>query len=388
MSRKNKLSNSILLLFLLIAFGQFAKSRNSYDNYIVKEQDVSTESQSATSESPEETMSSLVSLESNSGYDSLMQESEIASTEGISNTSSESLEVTENSESSEVTESAVIEADSSDSEVYATQNEYRGSKDTDSFNVEPVENYEVYTQCNLRLRIGPSTDYEQICVVKTNTRLTVTGVVNNWVRIFYNDVEAYCSAKYISTEKYVEKVATKEIRASPSSDVKSSLDNYIKGEDDTTSKVVEIANNYWNKNVPDSIRQWVISNNWKIVISNQSLEERFKTGFSTAGLTYYNGVDNVIYLDNRKSTVSRALIHEIGHAINYTCNAGVDSEEFIQIFEEEKNQFTDCTGGSDYARSSVNEYFASVFANIILDYNSVSKNCPKSVAYINNFVPN
>lgn len=245
------------------------------------------------------------------------------------------------------------------------------------YTVDYVDAYKMFTNSGLNLRSGPGTEYEVVTSVSINTELEVRGTSGSWSLIAYKDTEYFCSSKHLSSEK-TEKVV---VEAGP-------YDNYIVGEDGITTEMISYANDYWNKNVPNNIKEFLISNGWRIVISMQSLRERFGYNFSVAGLA--DGAANIIYIDNRRSAVGSALLHEIGHAIDFTIGypfSGSYSGEFDNIYNTEKDNFVDVTGSPDYARSNPHEYFASVFANIILSPTICRQQCPETVAYIEGYIP-
>lgn len=152
-------------------------------------------------------------------------------------------------------------------------------------------------------------------------------------------------------------------------------------ESNNTDYVASLANDIWNTQVPDDIKVKFVNSGWKIVISDQSLKNRFGYGSSIAGVTYFN--EHTIYLDNRKVCPSRALIHEIGHYIDYTNNWPSMTKEFADIFESEKRSFIDCTSvGDGHETSSVEEYFASVWQNALVNRERCRQQVPKSYEFV------
>ena len=76
--------------------------------------------------------------------------------------------------------------------------------DVDMSKVEMFENTLImYAQTNLNLRKGPSTSYETIANVKTNTELKVKGRYGkeDWYLIDNNGSDAFVSSKFVSEEK-------------------------------------------------------------------------------------------------------------------------------------------------------------------------------------------
>lgn len=243
--------------------------------------------------------------------------------------------------------------------------------------IEYIDSYTMFTTQSLNLRSGPSTDYDILTSVGINTELKVIGTCDSWRLVDYKDNEYFCSGKYLSTER------TEVVKTEPSP-----YDNYIIGEDGVQSDIIKYANDYWNKNVPNNIKEFVVNNAWKIIVSAQPLKDRFGYSYSIAGLT--SDTEHAVYLDSRKSAINTSMVHEIGHVIDYSldyypiCSL---RDEFVEIYNEECNNFVDVTGSPDYARSSSLEYFASVFSNIVLSPASCRNQCPKTVAYIEQYIP-
>ena len=287
-------------------------------------------------------------------------------------------------ESEEVTtESEEVTTESEEStaeleEINNTEDNETAEPHEPIYTITSVEQHNMFTTCGLNLRSGPGTEYDILSSVDINTELIVIGECNGWSVVIYNDYQYFCYSNYLSTDKTI----ITSVESSP-------YDNFVIGEDGVTADIVSYANSYWNKNVPNSIKAFLAENDWRVVISVQSLRDRFGYSFSTAGVT--EGIENTIYLDNRTSAINTAMLHEIGHAIDFSLgfphSAGSFCSEFKEIYDAEKDYFIDVTGSSDYARSNPQEFFASVFSNIILSPSSCRSQCPKTVAYIEQYIP-
>ena len=255
-----------------------------------------------------------------------------------------------------------------------------------SYEVEELEHVSKWTTSSLNLRTGPGTKYDAVAAVAFNTELTITGTAKGWYRVEYKDKEYWVFGEYLSSEKYVAPVVEQkdEVKSEYVEHV-GPYDNIVIG-DDGTSSVVTAANVYWNKNVPENLKKWFVDNGWKIKVSAQSLKTRFCYDVSIAGITV--GDEKTIYLDNRKSVIAKSMLHEIGHAVDINLAPNLSySWDFEELYNKECNNFVDCTGDSDYAKSNPQEYFASVFVNIILNKNKVISQCPETVDYILSNLP-
>ena len=247
------------------------------------------------------------------------------------------------------------------------------------YDVMDVEHVTKYASDVLELYSGPGTTYGVANKVPFNTAVVVTGVIEDWSRVVYNNQEYYCVSSCLMDNKYVK---TDPVYDGP-------YDNIIVGEKGTDTSVINTANIYWNKYVPMSVKKYFVESGWHLVVSATSLQTRFNYDSSIAGLTVE--ADRTVYLDNRKTAVVTALLHEVGHAIDLSkgglYGAGSYSQEFEKLWKLESANFVDCTGGVEYARSTPQEYFASVFANIILSPNTCKKQCPKTYTYVKSYIP-
>lgn len=120
---------------------------------------------------------------------------------------------------------------------------------------------------------------------------------------------------------------------------------------------------------------------WKIELTTKDLAAEYGYSSYICGITLYK--EKIVYISATEYAIRRSTIHEIGHAI--ACQLGFVevTDEFKEIYEDEKDYFSDCTSvGDGHEISSVYEYFASVYQNMILDYDDTKAEIPRTVAYI------
>lgn len=133
--------------------------------------------------------------------------------------------------------------------------------------------------------------------------------------------------------------------------------------------------------VPFEQLQFLKLRGWKIELTSKDLAAEYGYPSRICGITDYN--KNIIYISSNAGTIRRATIHEIGHAIAYELGWVEETDEFVEIFESEKEYFTDCCSiGDGHETSDKYEYFASVYQNMILDYADTKAEVPRTVAYI------
>ena len=239
-------------------------------------------------------------------------------------------------------------------------------------NINDVKAHTMYATTDLNLRSGPGTEYSKKTTVGMNTKLVVVGEVVDsvWVVVKYGDDEYFCSSKYLAKDKII--VDTNKKSKTDSKSDNKSYGNFIKGEKGASSDVVYAANKYWTNNVPKWLRNKFKNNGWKIIVSGKPLNKRYGYSSSIAGMTDTGA--KTIYLDNRKSVIERALIHELGHFVDCINGWPSQSSEFQKIYKSEKSKFTDPRDvGDGHAKSNGYEYFAEVF-------NTSSKKSPTSTS--------
>ena len=140
--------------------------------------------------------------------------------------------------------------------------------------------------------------------------------------------------------------------------------------------------------LPDNLLNYLYDNDWEIELTDMNLAEEFDFPMQIAGLTYYD--TKTIYISNADEYyIRRVTLHEVGHAFAYQANEADLTNEFLKIYEEERYNFVDCTSiGDGHEFSDSQEYFASVFQNIYLNYDETVANVPKTVYYIENVIYN
>lgn len=154
---------------------------------------------------------------------------------------------------------------------------------------------------------------------------------------------------------------------------------FVTGEAGTSPRVVQRANQIWDQQIPQNIKDRLIKYGWSIVVSKQDLADRFGYSGSIAGITEFES--KTIYLDNRESAVTRSLVHEVGHAVDTIACTPSDSHYFAELMAEETPY---CPDGDN--RNSAQECFANVFQYIIQYGDSYASYSPKMYEYVKKFM--
>lgn len=248
-----------------------------------------------------------------------------------------------------------------------------------AYNITDIEDKTMYATCNLNIRSGPGTEYSVVGYVSLGDDILVTGDVDNgWKQISFNNNTCFCSGYYISSSKpVIETVVETVDNGSNSSDP---YYNVVTGEAGTAAITAE-ANNYWNNVVPYWLKQKIIDNGWSIKVSAQRLHNKYGYSGLIAGMA--DTSNKTLWIDNRQGCVKRALLHELGHAIDSLHNWPSGTQSFGMVFNAEMYNFTDATSiGDGHEYSNAHEYFASVFHNIILDEERIKQQVPETYAFL------
>ena len=131
--------------------------------------------------------------------------------------------------------------------------------------------------------------------------------------------------------------------------------------------------------VPDYILDHLYSEGWSIDIADFDISERYGYDMHVVGLTIYG--EHQIWITD--GYIRRTTIHELGHAIDFECDWASDTYEFYDLYVSEHRNFVDITSvGDGHEYSNAEEYFASVYQNMVLDYYGTYAEVPGTCAYI------
>lgn len=109
-------------------------------------------------------------------------------------------------------------------------------------------------------------------------------------------------------------------------------------------------------------------------------------------LEQFSGItlEDVIYIHNDSISISNALIHEFGHYVDIKLNRKSNTEEWHEIYLEEKDKFVerqvnplaDLDQVKDYVISDEDEFFAEVFSESVLFPLTSKLTTPKAYQYV------
>lgn len=87
--------------------------------------------------------------------------------------------------------------------------------------------------------------------------------------------------------------------------------------------------------LPKNIEEAFFNDGWEIYLTDMDLNLTFYNGkyASVLGNTIYG--EGIIYIENNKEAVQQALLHEVGHWLDFHLGYLSDKEEFQTIFKNE-----------------------------------------------------
>lgn len=231
-----------------------------------------------------------------------------------------------------------------------------------------------YSITALNIRDVPNTNGDIVGTFSFGEEVHITAKVEDstWVQVSFQDKVGYCNGTYLSDTKpqLVERDGTINIVGNIPNNL---IDNtYL----------------YYYK-VDASVRNRLQREGWVIYITEENLSVKFDYNVSVLAVTYMNLDTNVreIYISNR-SKADKAIVHEIGHAIDYTLGFLSETQEFGIIYQEEVSSFAAWHSTHSNNYNTASEYFAESYQEYVLHPVEMQTYCPKTYEYIHNVVAN
>lgn len=252
-------------------------------------------------------------------------------------------------------------------------------------------NQTMYATEKVNIRISPKVGTTKIGFLKKNEAIHVIGICDNgWSKVLYNESTAYISSNYLSPNKVA--VASDQNKVSeakkpePTKVEETSTKTYpsfvevIGVSDDYVDKVLS---NYYC--IPEVARNKFENFGGVLSITNENLGEKFFNDSSKriVAVTSYKGSSKEcsINIGTRDST---AVLHEMGHFIDYVSGYLSNTEEYKSIWGSEVEAFKSFHYTAEENTNTANEYFAESFQVYVESPSELQKNCPQSYDYIVN----
>lgn len=137
---------------------------------------------------------------------------------------------------------------------------------------------------------------------------------------------------------------------------------------------------------------------WEVIVTNDNIAKIVNSKgykFSDNSIAFsgnrYSGVtllkDEVIYVSGTAKAIDNSMTHEIGHAIEKSLGYPSKTEEFIRIYEAEKDLIF-IEDSQEYYKSTNREYWAECFEMFISEPTRLQKNVPRTYEYMREVLGN
>jgi len=146
--------------------------------------------------------------------------------------------------------------------------------------------------------------------------------------------------------------------------------------------------------LPDDLLDEFISNGNIIYLTDLSmsdvLEQHYnivhRAEFKAKGIFIVNKAIPSIWLHSNKQSISKAVIHEFAHWVDYSRGRLSKTEEFLNIYNSEKNEFKNNIDNDEYFISSPEEYFSESFSLLLLNPEQLREHCPATYMFYSNVI--
>ena len=134
--------------------------------------------------------------------------------------------------------------------------------------------------------------------------------------------------------------------------------------------------------IPSHILESFNENGFKVVLTDVNIAEIYYQDTSLgdiAGLFVEN--ESTIYISSKRNYINHATIHEFGHFFDSINNWSSSSEEFTNIYIEEKDNLKIISHDNHYKSSSA-EFFATSFQQYFKNPKKLKNEAPKTYNYL------
>lgn len=225
-------------------------------------------------------------------------------------------------------------------------------------------------------REKPSDSSDKIDTYNKGDKVKVVSKLsNNWYKI-----KTYSNYAFIKCENIK---SNKEVFVDSLGVVISSVepDNTISIDGEVSNSVLNYAYNYWYL-IPENIRTDFKNQGWSILLTDKSLSKELEVNYPVAGVTLTK--DKVIKICGNQSSIRRALVHEIGHYIDYRSNFVSRQDTFREMYNENGSKLFDYDENYVQAGYSEEEYFAELYRAYILNQYKIKFMFSNDIEYVVN----
>lgn len=226
---------------------------------------------------------------------------------------------------------------------------------------ETVLNKEMVVVAYSIVREKPIENSNKICTYNKGDKIKVVSKLSNsWYK-----VESCKNIGYVKSDSIK---STSEAFVDKDGNVIYSVkaDGTIETDGDIDNSLLNYAYNYWYI-IPENVRNDFRENGWRIVITDKSLSSELDIGYEISGATIPS--DKTIMIYGSQSCIRYALVHEMGHYIDFRYDFISKSNDFKKRYLENGNKMLNYNSNYIQASFSEEEYFAELYrAYLIGDY--------------------
>ena len=263
--------------------------------------------------------------------------------------------------------------------VYERQNKesfYEGhTQEQPSDVVEPEENTEDVDTSTIKEGAGVGAIMEPKDPVRPReiNHMKTGDVLIEGLKPFLEDEKEPVSEQSLKTEESSEKMG--EVDSSPVC----YFVQYDEGVSSTFAAKVE--REYVT--VPENVRIHFQTGGWKLLVSYENLAKRIP-GYGNSILAFTDSDVKTVFIDNRDAA-AKAVVHEMGHYIDWANGLPSESDEFLSIYNTEVVTFCSIHSTHSANTSTPTEYFAEFYEVMIRNPESVANACPQTYKFIQHY---
>lgn len=212
------------------------------------------------------------------------------------------------------------------------------------------------------LRDGPNESNSKIHAYNKGDKIQVISKLSNgWYKIDAVNQTGFIKSKNIRS--------TSEVFIDKDGNVIYSVeqDGTIVVDGNVSNSLINYAYNYLYM-IPENVRNDFKKQGWKIVLTDKSLSKELDISYEISGATVPK--DKTILIYGSQSCIRYALVHEIGHYIDFRSNFISKTDSFRKLYIKHGDEMLEYNENYAKASFSEEEYFAELYRAAILgDYN-------------------
>ena len=225
----------------------------------------------------------------------------------------------------------------------------------------------MYATTSVNIRTLPSKDSEKLGALQFGQAIEKLGNCDNgWSQVNYNGEIAYINTSYLQ-DNIPEKQETV-----------STYNGIIEKDGNVSDSRLQKIESYYIM-IPQNVRTNLENSGWRFICSDNNFGAPYGYTGSILALSVYN--EKIIYIDNRQKAED-AIIHEVGHAIDWISGFSSYQNDFLNIFNAEVETFRSVHSTHSANTSSPMEYFAEAYFVSVINPTLMQENCPLTYEFV------